>query len=31
MGLKPTIYRTRDKHAKHYTTDAVKGKYVVHN
>jgi hypothetical protein len=22
-GLKPTIYRTRDEHANHYTTDAV--------
>jgi hypothetical protein len=23
-GLEPTIYRTRGKHANHYTTDAVK-------
>ena len=22
-GLDPTIYRTRDEHANHYTTDAV--------
>jgi hypothetical protein len=22
-GLEPTIYRTRDKHANHYATDAV--------
>jgi hypothetical protein len=22
-GLEPTIYRTRDEHAKHYTTDVI--------
>jgi hypothetical protein len=24
LGLKPTIYHTRDEHANHYTTDAVR-------
>jgi len=23
LGLKPTIYHTRDEHANHYTTDVV--------
>jgi hypothetical protein len=29
-GLEPTIYRTRDEHANHYTTDVV-SKDLDHN
>ena len=30
-GLEPTIYRTRVKHANHYTTDAVSFTFVTRN
>jgi hypothetical protein len=29
LGLEPTIYRTRDKNANHYATDAVHTKSKI--